>query len=252
MEFRFSNRTLAVNVPDAEALLAAVQARLRAGQGFALATINLDHLVKLRAMRGFLEAYGQHDLVVADGNPIVWLAALAGRRIALVPGSDMVLPLAEVAAGVGVGVALVGSTEASLAAAAAAMQRQVPGLEIVARIAPPMGFDPEGTGAEALLAAIEASGARLVFVALGAPKQEMLAAQGRQRLPGVGFASVGAGLDFLAGTQRRAPAWVRAVAMEWAWRLASSPGRLAGRYARCLAILPGHMLRALWMRITGR
>ncbi|MEZ5714975.1 MAG: WecB/TagA/CpsF family glycosyltransferase [Paracoccaceae bacterium] len=204
--------------------------------------------MKLRSSAAFLKAYAAQDLVVADGNPIVWLARLAGERISLVPGSDMVLPLAELAAGEGVPVALVGSTEASLAAAAAEMRRLVPGLEIAARVAPPMGFDPEGASAEAVFAEIEESGARMVFLALGAPKQEMLAARGRARLPAVGFASIGAGLDFLSGTQRRAPAWVRAIAMEWAWRMLSQPSRLVGRYARCFAILPGHMLGAWLMR----
>ncbi len=88
------------------------------GEGFALATLNLDHLVKLRASGAFRRAYGAQDLVVADGNPIVWLSRLAGRKVELVPGgSDMVLPLAEVAADEGVRVALVGSTEESLVAA---------------------------------------------------------------------------------------------------------------------------------------
>jgi exopolysaccharide biosynthesis WecB/TagA/CpsF family protein len=85
-------------------------------------------------------------------------------------------------------------------------------------------------------------------LALGAPKQEMLAARGRELAPSVGFVSVGAGLDFLAGTQHRAPKWVQAIAMEWLWRLISSPARLVGRYARCFAILPALMRDALALR----
>ena len=251
MEFKFQGETLTVNVPDAAALLVEVEARFGSGAGFALATINLDHLVKLRTSRAFLQAYAAQDLVVADGNPIVWLGRLAGQDLSLVPGSDMVLPLAELAARMGVKVALVGSTEDSLDAAGAEIQRLIPGLEIATRIAPPMGFDPAGPGAEEVFSGIETSGARLVFLALGAPKQELLAARGRARLPEVGFASIGAGLDFLSGSQTRAPKWVRAIAMEWAWRLMQSPGRLAGRYARCFAILPGHMLRAVAMRFRG-
>lgn len=252
MIFRFHSREIDVNVADAEALLAEVRTRFADGRGFALATINLDHLVKLRTSQSFLDAYAAQDLVVADGNPIVWLGWLAGHRLALVPGSDMVLPLAEVAAACGVSVALVGSTENSLAAAAAEMERSIPGLMIAAKIAPPMGFDPNGPAAEQVLADIEASGARMAFLALGAPKQELLAARGRQRLPAVGFAGIGAGLDFLAGTQRRAPDWVRTLAMEWAWRMASDPRRLGMRYVKCAAILPGHMLQAVWMRQQGQ
>lgn len=248
MEFRFSDKVVAVNVPDAATLLAEVRARLRRGEGFALATINVDHLVKLHRSDAFLAAYGAQDLVVADGNPIVWLSRLARSPVSLVPGSEMVLPLSEAASEEGIAVALVGSTEASLVAAAAEMQRLVPGLKIAARVAPPMGFDPEGAGAEAVFAEIEKSGAGMVFLALGAPKQERLAARGRARLPAVGFASIGAGLDFLAGSQRRAPRWMRAIAMEWAWRMLSDPRRLVGRYARSFAILPGQAVRALALR----
>ena len=55
----------------------------------------------------------------------------------------------------------------------------------------------------------------------------------------MGFVSIGAGLDFLAGSQTRAPAWVRAIAMEWLWRMLANPRRLALRYLRCALILPG-------------
>jgi UDP-N-acetyl-D-mannosaminuronic acid transferase (WecB/TagA/CpsF family) len=61
----------------------------------------------------------------------------------------------------------------------------------------------------------------------------------------VGFASIGAGLDFLAGRQHRAPAWVRRLRLEWLWRALSSPRRLIPRYTKCLAILPGEVVKAL-------
>ncbi|MEM7667689.1 MAG: WecB/TagA/CpsF family glycosyltransferase, partial [Pseudomonadota bacterium] len=67
-------------------------------------------------------------------------------------------------------------------------------------------------------------------------------------LPAVGFASIGAGLDFLAGTQVRAPAWVRKMALEWAWRLATNPGRMAKRYLDCALILPRLALTAFRQR----
>lgn len=248
VEFAAPPHRIVVNMPDRAALMAEVARRFAAGQGFALATINLDHLVKLRRDPAFAAAYAAQDLVVADGNPIVWLSRLARRPVALVPGSELVVPLARAAAQAGVPIALVGSTEPALAAAGAALQQQVPGLQVAARIAPPMGFDPDGPGAEAVLAQIGASGARLVFLALGAPKQERLAARGRATLPAVGFASIGAGLDFLAGTQTRAPEWVRAIAMEWLWRMLSNPRRLARRYAECAAILPGQAIQAWRLR----
>lgn len=248
MEFSFPPHVIDVNMPSASALLTEVQRRLGAGQGFALATINLDHLVKLASDTGFREIYAAQDLVCADGNPIVWLSRLARKPVELVPGSDMVEPLARLAAEMRIPVALFGSTDDSLAAASRALQTRAPGLQIVSAIAPPMGFDAGGTTAREMLQQIEASGARMVFIALGAPKQETFAALGREVTPGLGFVSIGAGLDFLSGQQTRAPKWVRAIAMEWLWRMLSNPARLFKRYAQCALILPGHAVRALRQR----
>ena len=244
MEFSFPPHRIAVNMPDVGSLLSEVRRRLRGGEGFALATINLDHLVKLARDPGFRDTYAAQDLVCADGNPIVWLSRLARQRVTLVPGSDMVVPLASLAAREGAPIALMGSTDAALEEAAEVLQDRIAGLQIAARIAPPMGFDPTGPEARRILLDIEASGARLTFVALGAPKQEAFAAIGRTVTPHMGFASIGAGLDFLAGRQQRAPEWVRAIAMEWAWRMLSNPRRLARRYLDCALILPGHALQA--------
>ena len=248
MEFRFSSHVIAVNVPDAATLLALVEDRLTTRKGFALATINLDHLVKLRQDRGFSKVYSEQDFVVADGNPIVWLSRLAGRPLSLVPGSDMVMPLMQLAARLDVGVGLFGSDQATLDAAAERLAGDGAGLRIVARIAPPMGFDPEGPDARHALEQLQAAGAGLVFVALGAPKQERFALLGRSVAPQMGFASIGAGLDFLTGRQVRAPRWVRAIAMEWLWRMLSNPRRLFGRYARSALILPGEAWRAWRLR----
>ena len=248
MEFRFGAGPIRVNIADMAALKQAVQARFAARQGFALATINLDHLVKLRDGGAFHAAYSAQDFIVADGNPIVWLARLARKKLSLLPGSDLVLPLCDWAAQANVTVGLLGSTADALDAAAGELRLRVPGLEIAAQIAPPMGFDPMSPDADAVLMALREAGVRLCFLALSAPKQEILAARGRALVPEISFACFGAGLDFLAGNQTRAPEWVRKLALEWLWRAATSPLRLGPRYARCAAILPGQAVQALRQR----
>lgn len=228
-----------VNFPTEAALLADVEAHLTAGQGFAIATLNLDHVVKMRRNPGFRRAYLAHSHVVADGNPIVWLSRLAGRsQVALVPGSELIEPVAALAARLGTPLAFLGSTEPVLQAAAAQLKADHPGLKVVACLAPPYGFDPESAAADALLDQVAASGARICLLALGAPKQELLAARGLARHPQLGFLSIGAGLDFIAGHQVRAPVWVRKIAMEWLWRMLSNPRRLARRYLDCALVLP--------------
>ncbi len=237
-----------VNGPNRAVLLEEVRDRLRRGTGFAIATLNLDHLVKLRASAAFRRAYQRQDLVVADGNPIVWLSHLAGTPVSLVTGSDLVEPLASLAAREQVPVALLGATSETLARAATALRDRNPGLEIVACLAPGQGFDAEGAEAGEMIEALRRSGARLVFLALGAPRQEMFAARCREALPEMGFASIGAGLDFVAASQHRAPLWMRRIALEWLWRMLSNPRRLAGRYLWCAAALPSLALTVFWSK----
>jgi N-acetylglucosaminyldiphosphoundecaprenol N-acetyl-beta-D-mannosaminyltransferase len=245
---RPSGDAVDVNVSNKAALLSDIKARLAAGQGFTVATINLDHIVKLRKSPSFLTAYRQHSHVVADGNPIVWLMRLAGRPVGLVPGSELIDPLCGIAASLDVPVAMLGSTQETLDLAAERLTLAHPGLRVVARIAPAFGYDPQGAQAAADLQTIASSGARLCFLALGAPKQEILAIRGQSLLPDCGFISIGAGLDFIAGHQTRAPRWVRRIAMEWFWRMATQPRRLFGRYVECAAILPGLGIEALKAR----
>lgn len=196
MQFEFDSVTINVTVPDWETLTCEVAHRLENNIGFSMATINLDHLVKLRKDKVFREAYLKQDLVTADGNPIVWMSQLARKPVKLIPGSDTIIPLARIAAAVGAPMALMGSTEDTLETAALQMEKEIPGLQVIRKISPPMGFDPEGELAKTLIRDIELSGAKLCVLALGSPKQELLAAEARTLAPNIGFICTGAGLDF--------------------------------------------------------
>lgn len=248
MQYQTKNGEIRVNMANRADLETAVRDRFSRKQGFSLATINLDHLVKMDRDAVFYTAYVGQDFVVADGNPIVWTARLANQPVDLMPGSDLVLPLCQWAAAEGRSVALLGSTEEALSHAGNALAARVQGLEIACMIAPPFGFDPSSDAAAEILRQVEASGASLCFLALGAPKQELLAARGAECAPSVGFASIGAGLDFLAGTQTRAPQWVRTLAIEWVWRLALNPKRLWKRYFDSGMIMPRLLVQALRSR----
>ncbi|KZY34781.1 glycosyl transferase [Roseovarius sp. HI0049] len=251
LQFSIGDQVVRVNLRDFAELAEAVGQRFAAREGFALATINLDHLVKMRSDQAFARAYARHDMVVADGNPIVWLSRLAGRPVELLPGSDLIRPLCRMASGAGVPVAMVGSDEATLQAAGDRLEAELQGLQVVVRHAPPMGFDPDGAAAAEILERLEAEGVGLCFLALGAPKQERFAARGRELAPRVGFASIGAGLDFISGRQKRAPIWVRRLAAEWVWRALGDLRRLGPRYAKCIAILPRLVVGALRLRMSG-
>jgi len=244
LKFGKTGHEVEVNIATRAALFQTVRDHLTRQTGFALATLNLDHLTKLPVDGEFLEAYRAHDLIVADGRPVVWLSQLARHPLELMPGSDLILPLCAICAELDAPIALIGSSDAALEGAAAALIERTPGLRVSFLHAPPYGFDPQGAAADDILTDLTHSGAALCFIALGAPKQEIFAARGREKAPNVGFASIGAGLDFLSGHQVRAPKIMRMFALEWLWRALQSPRRMIPRYARCFAILPGLALDA--------
>ena len=238
----------AVTVVSQQELLADLRSHMERGDGFSVATMNLDHIVKLREDPKFRQAYSAQTHVTADGRPIVWLCRLAGRNIELVTGSDLVEPLVSLCADANVPIGLFGSTPEALNIASDRLKARFAGLKIECCLSPPMGFEPDGAAARSMVQELAASGARVIFLALGAPKQEVFAASARTDRPDLGFVSVGAGIDFVAGTQIRAPRLVRKLALEWFWRLSTNPRRMLGRYARCVTILPGLTRSALGMR----
>lgn len=219
-----------------------------AGSSFSVFTINLDHVVKIRNNSAFRSAYRRARLVLADGFPIVLAGRLQGRRVSRTPGSDLIEPLCEEAGRRGLPVVFFGSTFPSLAASARHLKNRIPDLEIAGAASPDFGFDPFSAQGDEAIAYIRNSGARICFVALGAPKQEIFADRCTQEIAGVSFVCIGAGLDFLAGHQTRAPKVLQAAGFEWLWRVLSNPRRLAGRYAACLMAFPGVIIRSALQR----
>ncbi len=242
-------RAININYFNQQDVLQHVCSLAEKHQGYALATLNLDHVVKLKHDEGFFQAYKKQDIVVADGFPIVWLGKLAGRKIKRTAGSELVLPLMQEAAKKGLSIAIVGTTDDVLKEAKIRLSTLIPELKIVYTFSPPFEFDPNSQQARRVLRQIRNSNASVCFVALGAPKQEIFAARGREIVPNVGFVSVGAGIDFIAGKQKRAPKWVCAINMEWFWRMMSNPTRLYRRYAKCMAIFPTLIFKAIFIRV---
>jgi exopolysaccharide biosynthesis WecB/TagA/CpsF family protein len=207
-------------------------------------TLNLDHLVKMREDKIFRRAYGRAGLITADGFPIVLACRLQGRRVSRVAGSDLIAPISAEAVRSGRSIYLFGSSLPVLTRASRLLNERNPGLTVAGVFAPPRGFDPLSEDARRCIATIGNSGADLCFVALGAPKQELFADHGKSLLPNISFVCIGAGLDFIAGAQVRAPHWMQRWGLEWLWRAASDPQRLLYRYLLCMGALPGILARA--------
>jgi exopolysaccharide biosynthesis WecB/TagA/CpsF family protein len=215
------------------------------GESFSVCTLNLDHVEKLGKHPDFRAAYNRARFVTADGFPIVILGKLAGAPIERTTGADLVQPLCERAGRKGFPVFLFGSTRLTLHRAARRLMRQYKELNVVGVYAPSATFDPFSDEADHAIECIRASGARLCFVALGAPRQEIFAARCLDILPETGLLCIGAALDFIANTQSRAPHFTRKTGLEWAWRMLSDPSRLGPRYARCMALVPRLAIRSL-------
>ncbi len=211
-----------------------------AREGGCVFTPNVDHVVTAEDDALFRAAYSRSSLSLADGQALVWGTRLLGTPVPeKVSGSDLVWPLLERAAASRWRVYLLGGAPGSAAAAAARLEREL-GLRIAGVDAPRISVEG-GPEESAVLERIRRSEAELVLVGLGAPKQERFI---HRALPALGPSvalGVGASIDFLAGRVRRAPRWVSRAGLEWLFRLALEPRRLAHRYLvkdpRFLAVL---------------
>lgn len=208
------------------------------GGSFSVFTLNLDHIVKLRSDPLFAQAYKRARIVLADGFPIALAGRLQGRTVSRTAGSDLIDPLCAEASRSGISVVFFGSSFASLVGAAKRLQTRHTGLSIAGVYSPSPAYDVLSADANEGIEFIRSSGAQICFVALGAPKQELFADRCAREIEGVSFVCIGAGLDFLAGHQRRAPHVFRSLGCEWVWRLLSNPHRLAKRYLDCFLVFP--------------
>lgn len=190
---------------------------------------NVHSLVTARRSPGFRRILAGAHLATPDGVPLVWYLRRHGFPMqSRIDGPALMLRLCGHAAEARLPIYLLGSTEDTLARLTTQLQWWFPGLEIAGSHAPPFRsvHHLEDRG---IVARVNRSGARLVFVSLGCPKQErwMWAHAGSV---GAVLIGVGAAFDYHAGVLRRAPPWMQVAGLEWLHRLASEPRRLWHRY----------------------
>lgn len=176
----------------------------------------------------YSEIINDADMAMPDGAPVAWMLRRQGHtRQPRVSGPDLMWALCERCAAEGLPIYFYGSTVATLALLEQRLRTNFPTLQMTFESPPFRNMTAEeDLAAEAR---INASGAPVVFVGLGCPKQERWMAQRRGNVDAV-MIGVGAAFDFHAGTLRRAPAWMREHGLEWLHRLCSEPRRLFWRY----------------------
>lgn len=195
-----------------------------------LVTVNVDFLKQAQADPAYRHLLNTADLCLADGMPLVWAARLQGAPLPeRITGMDLLLGCAALSAAEGHRLYLLGAAPGVAQAAAAALRRRCPGVVICGTDAPPFGaWSPEEE--RAIVARIQAAQPDMLFVAFGAPRQEVFI---RAHLAEFGVpvcVGIGGVLNFLAGRVRRAPAWMQDLGLEWLHRLVQEPGRLWRRY----------------------
>lgn len=179
----------------------------------------------------FQEVINTAELVVPDGVPLVWALKLLGHKEATrVYGPTLTLHVCEAAASEDIPIGLYGGTPESLLDFKAFLHHEYPGIQIACAIAPP--FRPLSQEEDdAYTQEILDSGARILFVGIGCPKQEWWMYNHRDRLPLV-MLGVGAAFDFHSGRVKQSPAVLQRLGLEWLFRLVMEPKRLWKRYAK--------------------
>jgi len=194
-----------------------------------IVTVNLDFLYLAEQNAEFRATINEADMAVPDGMPLVWLSRVIGVPLAgRITGVELVNESCLLAVRKGVGVFFLGGTPEVASAAAARVRDLYPGL-VVHQYAPPFGpISPDED--ERIVEKILRARPGFLFVALGAPRQDLWIRAHRERL-GVPIAmGVGCVLDLLAGVASRAPTWMQSAGLEWTYRLIREPRRLWRRY----------------------
>jgi exopolysaccharide biosynthesis WecB/TagA/CpsF family protein len=191
-------------------------------------TPNVDGFIRLHESESCRAAYAQASHVLLDSRVAGFVFRLAHRlQVPVCPGSDLTAALLHHVIGADDRVLLIGSTEKQ-----AQILRDRFGLKHLIHHNPPMGFIRDPAAVEACLQFIEsASPFRFCLIAIGDPQGFMIAHRlaERDRARGLAFI-IGASIDFITGHQRRAPAWMQRMGLEWLYRLSRNPRRLAWRY----------------------
>lgn len=205
----------------------------KTGKAAYIVTPNADHVLLLEKDEEFRSVYQEASLVLPDGTPLVWGSKFLKTPLKeRVTGADLLPELCKRCAQEKLSVFLLGGPPEAAALAAQNLCKTSPNLTIVGHYSPPFGFEKDAKENEKIVSMLNSSGANIVFVGVGAPKQEKWIYKHRQDINANVLLGIGAAIEFAAGTIKRAPKWMQYCGFEWFFRLCQEPRRLTKRYIR--------------------
>lgn len=227
-------------------LIAYIVEQSRLGRGGWLITANLDILRLAVTVPGCAAILRAADLLVADGMPLVWVSRLARDRLPeRVSGATLLWSLSAAAEAARLPIYLVGGAPGAAQGTVRALRAAFPHLQVAGVSVPESVELADPAAVDDLVRHVAAKAPKLVFCALGFPKQEVLIASMRPSMPDVWFVGVGISFSYASGQVRRAPQWIQEAGFEWMWRAAAEPRRLIRRYLRDLVFLIPLAMRAV-------
>lgn len=218
----------AVDLTRASIAVVDLQARRRGGY---VCVTGVHGVMESRVAPDLRHAHEQADLVVADGMPLVWCGKWAGVAAGHVRGADLVRRVIGEGVQRGTRHYFFGTNTFVLESLRRRLQHNYPGIALAGMAAPPYQ-SLEGAVSESYVKDIRDARPDIVWVGLSTPKQERWMNVNYRELAPAILIGVGAAFDFLAGTRREAPAWLRHTGFEWLYRVGCEPVRLGSRYLR--------------------
>lgn len=217
-----------VNVTTPEQVLTRIASWTAERESRYICFCNVHSIVSTTQNDEFRKVVNEADMALPDGTPVAWAIRLRHLQQSRIAGPDLMLAYLARAAACGEPVFFLGSTKETLVRLHASLCATFPTLKIAGMYSPPFRELSEEEDAE-IVSRINDSGARVLFVGLGCPKQEKWMAAHRGSVRAV-MLGVGAAFDYHAGTLRRAPEWMQSAGLEWLHRLCFDPRRLWKRY----------------------
>ena len=215
---------------DFELVMDVVRQAIRQRRPHQIVTVNVDFLKLAKDDPSYRHLINTADLSVPDGMPLLWAARLIGLPLPeRITGPDVVLGCAALAAAEGRRLYLLGAAAGVADSAARELERRFPGVDICGTYSPPFG-SWSAEEERKIIEQIRAARPDMLFVAFGAPRQDVWIREHMAELNVPVSVGVGGTLNFLAGRVRRAPVWMQDLGLEWLYRIIQEPRRLWKRY----------------------